>query len=193
MIIDDEPGVLAALQRLLSRGLAADDAAVTISCHTDPVEALAFTLERPMDLVLCDYRMPVLDGVRVLGRLARTHPDTARILLTGSPDLDAVLAAVNNAGVAHVLLKPWKPAELLATVRDCLAGRQDRLLERELAEQARTAQGALTPQEAERRRLERRWPGITHVEWTDDGAVQFGDTGLAPLDVLGPEGPSPAS
>jgi two-component system, probable response regulator PhcQ len=188
-IIDDEPGVLAALQRLLRHGLAAHDRAVMITCHQDPVAALTRSLERPVDLVLCDYRMPGLDGVRLLGRLARTHPDTARILLTGSPDLGAVLAAVNDAGVAHVLLKPWNPAELLATVRDCLAARQARLLERQLADQVRLAQGALTPQDAERRRLEDRWPGITHVEWTEDGAVQFGYTGLAPLDRLDPAEP----
>lgn len=182
-IIDDEPSVLAALQRLLRHGLATHERAVIVTCHQDPLAALAHSLERPMDLVLCDYRMPGLDGVRLLGQLARTHPDTARILLTGSPDLSAVLAAVNDAGVAHVLLKPWDPAELLATVRDCLAARQARLLERQLADQARLAQGTLTRQDAEKRRLEERWPGITHVEWTEDGAVQFGDTGLTPLDL----------
>jgi two-component system, probable response regulator PhcQ len=189
-IIDDEPGVLAALQRLLRHGLAAQERMVMITCHQDPVAALTRSLERPVDLVLCDYRMPGLDGVRLLGRLARTHPDTARILLTGSPDLGAVLAAVNDAGVARVLLKPWNPAELLTTVRDCLAARQARLLERQLADQVRLTQGALTPQDAERRRLEDRWPGITHVEWTEDGAVQFGDTGLAPLDELDPGKPT---
>jgi CheY-like chemotaxis protein len=186
MIVDDDPGVLAALKRLLGQGLADGDRAVTITCHQDPVAALERSLERPVDLVLCDYRMPVLDGVRLLGRLARTHPDTARILLTGSPDMSAVLAAVNDAGAARVLLKPWKPAELLATVRDCLATREARLHERRLADQTRLAQGALSPQDAERRRLEDRWPGITQVEWTDDGAVQLGDTGLAPLDLLHP-------
>lgn len=186
MIVDDEPGVLAALQRLLRHGLAADGRVVMITCHQDPVAALTRSLERPVDLVLCDYRMPDLDGVRLLGRLARTHPDTARILLTGSPDLGAVLAAVNDAGVAHVLLKPWNPAELLATVRDCLAARAARLQERRLAQQAGLDRGALSPQEAERRRLEDRWPGITQVEWTDDGAVQLGDTGLGGLDPLDP-------
>lgn len=190
MVVDDEPGVLAALQRLLRHGLFDDGRAVVITCHQDPEAALQRSLECPVDLVLCDYRMPGLDGVQLLGRLARTHPDTARILLTGSPDLTAVLAAVNDAGAARVLLKPWNPAELLATVRDCLAARAARLHERELANQARQAQGALDPQEAERRRLEARWPGITQVEWTDDGAVQFGDTGLAPFDLLDADPPA---
>jgi response regulator RpfG family c-di-GMP phosphodiesterase len=182
MIIDDEPGVLAALQRLLHRGMASPGRTLVVTCHQDPVAALQRSLERPVDLVLCDYRMPGLDGVSLLAQLARTHPDTARILLTGSPDLKAVLAAVNDAGAVRVLLKPWHPTELLGTVRDCLAARQARLHERQLANQARLAHGELSPQDAERQRLEACWPGITHVEWTDDGAVQMGDTGLAPLD-----------
>jgi hypothetical protein len=74
-------------------------------------------------------------------------------------------------------------------VRDCLAARATRLNERRLAHRVGLDQGALSPQDAERRRLEDRWPGITQVDWTDDGAVQLGDTGLGPLDPLDPPVP----
>lgn len=188
-LVDDEPGVLAALHRLLRRGLHDPARPLVIACHTDPRQALALHAERPLDLVLADYRMPGLDGVTLLARFARSHPDAARLLLTGSPDLDAVLRAVNDAGAARVLLKPWDPAALLQEVRVCLQQAAARRRERALATLTLAGRGELSPQEAERRRLEARWPGITDVQWTDDGAVQFGDTGLAPLDLPDPTPP----
>ncbi|MEZ5623064.1 MAG: response regulator [Burkholderiaceae bacterium] len=182
-LVDDEPGVLAALHRLLRQGLHDPARPLHIACHTDPRRALAQHAERPLDLIVSDYRMPGIDGVALLARFARSHPDAARLLLTGSPDLDAVLRAVNDAGAARVLLKPWDPAALLATLRDCLRDAAERRRARVLATQALAARGELDPQESERRRLEAQWPGITDVQWTADGAVQFGDTGLAPLDT----------
>lgn len=48
-----------------------------------------------------------------------------------------------------------------------------------LAEQQRLARGELSPQEIERRRLERMEPGITRVEWSDDGAYVLDPVGAA--------------
>ena len=182
VLIDDEVHVLAALVRVLRQGLDTAPRSLAIETYGDPRVALARLQERAVDLVICDYRMPGLDGVSLLSRVALSHPDTARVLLTGSPDLQAVLAAVNSAGVSHVLLKPWDDAELLAVAHGCLRVRDARLEQQRLADASRHASGTLSAQELERRRLEAQWPGITQVEWTADGAVQFGDTGLAPLD-----------
>lgn len=183
VLIDDDAQVLSALTRLLRQGLAVAPRTLGIDAFADPQLALTRMRERAVDLVICDYRMPRLDGIALLSQLARSHPDTVRILLTGSPDLQAVLRAVNNAGVAQVLLKPWDNAELLAVVRKGLDARGALLEQRRLADTARQATGTLTPQDIERRRLEAQWPGITQVEWADDGAVQFSDSGLIPLDT----------
>lgn len=187
VLIDDDAQVLRALTRLLRQGLAVAPEALSIDAFADPQLALRKLQERAVDLVICDYRMPVVDGVELLSRVAQTHPDTARVLLTGSPDLAAVLAAVNRAGVSQVLLKPWDNKELLAVVHECLRVRELRLEQQQLADGARRSGGTLDAQELERRRLEQQWPGITQVEWTADGAVQCGDTGLAPLDPLTPD------
>lgn len=182
LIVDDEPHVLHALVRLLRQGLVRPWRDAEITCHANPFKALAATLESAVDLVICDYRMPGLDGVQLLTRMARTHPDTVRVLLTGSPDLQAVIKAVNAAAVARVVLKPWDNRELLDIVQAALRGRQARLEELRLADEARLARGALDAQALACHQLELRWPGITQVEWTSDGAVQLGDTGLLPLD-----------
>jgi two-component system, probable response regulator PhcQ len=182
LLVDDEPHVLHALHRLLRQGLGDPWRDAEIVCHANPFKALAATQESAVDLVICDYRMPGLDGVQLLSRMARTHPDAVRVLLTGSPDLQAVIEAVNAAAVARVVLKPWDNRELLEIVQLALRGRQVRLEQLRLADEARLARGALDAQSLARHQLELRWPGITEVEWTADGAVQLGDTGLMPLD-----------
>lgn len=187
VLVDDDLHVLTALKRLLHQEFAVVPRHLAIEMYADPRDALVQIRERPIDVVICDYRMPDIDGVELLSRVAQTHPDTARVLLTGSPDLAAVLAAVNRASVSQVLLKPWNNKTLLAVLHQCLHVRDLRLEQQRLADGARRAEGTLDAQELERRRLERQWPGITQVEWTDDGAVQCGDTGLAPLDPLTPD------
>jgi two-component system probable response regulator PhcQ len=181
-LVDDEPLVLSALTRLLRQGLDMSPTQLSINAFTDPLKALAGLRELAVDLMISDYRMPGLDGVKLLSQMAQIHPDTVRVLLSGTPDLQAVLAAVNEAGVSHVLLKPWDNGELLRVVRTALAERDTRLEQRHLANESRLAKGTLSAGEVERQRLEEKWPGITQVEWTDDGAVQMGDTGLVPLD-----------
>lgn len=184
LLVDDDAHVLSALKRLLRQDLDVEPRHLAVETFVDPCAALARMPELQVDLVICDYRMPAMDGVELLSRVAQTHPDTARVLLTGSPDLAAVLAAINRAGVSQVLLKPWDNNALLAVVRECLRLRDLCLEQQQLVDGARRIGGTLDAQELERRRLERQWPGITQVEWTADGAVQCGDTGLAPLDPL---------
>lgn len=187
VIIDDEPHVVSALTRVLRLGLAARSP--TIEAFTDPARALKRLSERPFDLVICDYRMPEVDGLTVLRRLASTHPDAVRLLLTGTPDMQVVIDAVNQASVARVLLKPWDNYQLLDTIRSCLKRRDDLLEERRLADIARSSGALLSAQEMEMRRLEQKWPGITEVNWTADGWVQLGDTGLGPMDTQPHNGP----
>jgi two-component system, probable response regulator PhcQ len=180
-LIDDEAHVLTALARVLRIGL--EPRPVKIHCFSDPLQVLEPMREHAIDLVICDYRMPGMDGLSVLRRLASSHPDAVRILLTGTHDMQVVLGAINDAGVSRVVLKPWNNYQLLDAVRASLKRHDEVIEERRLADQARCSSGAISAQEVELKRLEERWPGITKVEWTTDGWVQLGDTGLGPLDT----------
>ncbi|MEN9543633.1 MAG: hypothetical protein RLZZ598_466 [Pseudomonadota bacterium] len=184
VLIDDETQVLAALTRVLRHGLA--PRLVNIRSYEDPLQALELLRERAIDLIICDYRMPGMNGLEMLRRLAHSHPDAVRLLLTGVPDMETVLAAINDVGVSRVLLKPWDNYQLLDTVRACLRRRDDLLEQRRLADQQRQNSGQLSAQEVELKRLEEKWPGITDVNWTTDGWVQLSDTGLSPLETVPP-------
>ena len=62
-------------------------------------------------LFLVDQRMPGLSGVEFLEQAITIYPNAKRVLLTAYADTDAAIAAINEAGINHYLLKPWDPPE----------------------------------------------------------------------------------
>lgn len=173
LLLDDEPGITSALVRLLRAGLAGQD--LRVEAFNDPRAALERARHTPFALAVSDYRMPEMDGVEFLCALRAQQPDCVRIILSGYADLNGLLAAINQAGIARFIPKPWQDHELLCALRDLLHIRRLDLENRRLADLARLQSGALSPQDLERRRLEALEPGITHVEWTEDGAILLED------------------
>src|SRR4029450_13123840 len=85
LVVDDDPGILSGLTRLLQRD------GHTVQTATNGQEALALLHERGFDLILCDLLMPELDGQTLYGLLQRQLPALCQrmIFLTGdtlSPD-----------------------------------------------------------------------------------------------------------
>ena len=79
-----------------------------------------------------------MTGAELLARVAETSPDTARILLTGYADIEAVIDAVNQGQIVHYITKPWDADKLLALLKP-IAERhallqENRKLIRQLAE-----------------------------------------------------------
>lgn len=126
LCVDDEPSILSALRRLFrSQGyqlLMAESGAA----------GLDQLRQHPVDLVLSDMRMPVMDGVEFLEQV-RTHwPDTGRIVLTGYADIQSTVAAINRGAVQRYIAKPWDDQQLLLVVREALAQRRLERQNREL-------------------------------------------------------------
>jgi two-component system probable response regulator PhcQ len=166
LLIDDDPSVLAALQRALRRNEALPD--LQVETYTDPYAALNRVCECEFDLVICDFMMPQMSGGDLLSALRDVAPDTVRIMLSGSTDFGTAMNAINHAQVFRFLSKPWQPEQLEQYVRLALEQRQ--LL---LAETARRPppDAHLTPQEREAERLELEEPGLMHVRRAADGSI----------------------
>lgn len=178
LLVDDEPGVLGALSRLLRLGLRdAQQRSYAVETFGDAREALARAGECPFALVISDYRMPGLNGVEFLQALRQLQPDCARIILSGYADLNGLVAAINEAGIARFVAKPWNDHELLCSMREILKIRALNQENQRLADLVRLQQGQLSAQEAELRRLERLEPGITQVNWGPDGSFILEDPG----------------
>lgn len=171
LLVDDERPILQAVARTL-RAAVADGLLppLRLEAFTDPAAALARAAEQPFVLVISDFRMPAMNGAQLLSRMRELQPASRRMILSAHADLDGLAAAINEARISRFLVKPWSEADLVAAVAQQLAEHQQATETELLAEQQRLMRGELSPQEAELRRLERLEPGITHVEWSSDGA-----------------------
>jgi two-component system sensor histidine kinase/response regulator len=114
LAVDDEPGNLEVLEALLE-----DDWDVyTAASGHEALELLS--REGAMDLVIADQRMPGMTGIELLGEVARRHPATIRMVLTGFTDVEPMLAAANLGLVYRFLFKPFDPMEMRAIVTDAM-------------------------------------------------------------------------
>ena len=118
LVVDDEPGILSALTRLLRRP---HYSVLTASSSDAAFGILAST---PVDLIVSDMRMPRVNGAEFLAQAKRLYPDTMRILLTGYSEIDSVVRAINEGGVYRYLSKPWDDHDLMATVSQALEHRR---------------------------------------------------------------------
>jgi len=150
LAVDDEPDVLALLQRSLA-GLGC-----RVLATTDPREALAILAGQPVDVLISDVDMPVMNGLELIARVRTAFPDVVRIILTGRVSLESALQAINQGEVHRYLTKPWDDAELIGTVRHAVR-RLEELRRRE------TAARASARREAALAELEREHAGIREV------------------------------
>ncbi len=168
LIVDDEPYVLAALLRALRLRLGRR---VQVRTQVDAWDALALAREQAFDVVISDLRMPKMDGITLLARIALLQPHSVRMILTGSADFGTAQRAINESGVFRYLTKPWHDTELTAHIEAALALAQQARSQREQAEQWQAQAVAPNAQELERQRLEALEPGLTRVEWGPQGEV----------------------
>ncbi|MBO9680878.1 MAG: response regulator [Acidovorax sp.] len=168
LLLDDEASVLSALQRTLRSAL---PSRVTVETTVDPEIALGRLRETAFDVVVSDFRMPLMTGSEFLGLVRAIQPHAVRMILSASSDSGTIVHALNEVEVFRYLIKPWVDSELADQFRQALGKAEEARRERELADIARVQFGEISAAEAERRRLEAMEPGITQVELGPHGEV----------------------
>ncbi|MDJ1131381.1 response regulator transcription factor [Streptomyces iconiensis] len=130
VVADDQAAVREPLAMVL--GLSEDIDVVATAA--DGSEVLAATSAGPVDVVLMDLRMPVLDGIEATRRLGEEHPEVAVVVLTTFADEDSILRAL-SAGAHGYLTKNAGRRDIVRAIRAAAAGQsvldrevQDRLL-----------------------------------------------------------------
>lgn len=113
LTVDDDAEVLRAVERDLRRKFAADYRVLRADSGQTALEIVRELKIRnnPVALFLVDQRMPGMSGVEFLEQAIKLYPEAKRVLLTAYADTDAAIAAINEAGIHHYLLKPWDPPE----------------------------------------------------------------------------------
>jgi cyclic di-GMP phosphodiesterase len=130
LILDDEEMVTTSLRNLFR--LQTD---YRLVIHTSPEQALADAKNHTIDLVITDYLMPVMDGIRFLTLFKDHQPQAVRVLLTGYADKENAIKAINEVGLYQYIEKPWDNDSLLMIVKNGLEKRAlIRALESKIAE-----------------------------------------------------------
>lgn len=109
LFVDDEPQVLDGLRSLLRKQRPLWD----MEFATGGLAALAAFERAPFDVVVADARMPELDGTELLTLVRDRYPATARIMLSGHAERDAIARAMV---VSHQFLSKPCDAALLKQV-----------------------------------------------------------------------------
>src|SRR5215211_8057520 len=113
LTVDDDPQVLAAIARDLTRRYGGEYQVVRASSGEQALSVLARLALRnqPVALIAADQRMPQMTGIEMLEQ-SRTHAPSAKLLLlTAYADTDVAISAINDIGLDYYLLKPWDPPE----------------------------------------------------------------------------------
>jgi DNA-binding NtrC family response regulator len=103
LVVDDHELYRKAVERILVR------AGHQVTTARDASEAMHWVTQGPVDLVLCDVKMPGISGLELVRQIREVHPDLPCIVITGYGGAEASLEAL-RAGAYWFLEKPVEPA-----------------------------------------------------------------------------------
>lgn len=113
LIIDDEKAIRKTLTEILSfEGYKIEEAA-------DGEEGLKKFKDKSFDLVLCDIKMPKLDGIEFLQKAGEYNPDVPIIMISGHGNIETAVEAVKK-GAFDYISKPPDLNRLLITIRNAM-------------------------------------------------------------------------
>jgi len=130
LIVDDDEALRESLQLILSAE------GYDVLCAEGGEAALRAIEDSAVDAVLCDLRMPGIDGFDLMPQIARLLPDVPIILMSAHGTQDLAIEAIRR-GAYDYLAKPFQPSEIRLTLRKAeereQLRRRNALLERDMS------------------------------------------------------------
>ena len=109
LVVDDDPQIQEMLSDILtSKGY-------SVKCVSKGKDAISESFKQLFNLALVDIRLPDMDGTELLGKLRKTEPAMAKIIITGNATLDNSIEAANK-GIAGFITKPFDPKKLIKLI-----------------------------------------------------------------------------
>ena len=115
LIIEDE----AAIRRVLKKIISEENESYNVEEAEDGLLGIEMIKDNDYDLVLCDIKMPKMDGVEVLEKAKKIKPEVPIVMISGHGDLDTAVNTM-RLGAFDYISKPPDLNRLLNTVRNAL-------------------------------------------------------------------------
>jgi len=115
LIIEDE----AAIRRVLKKIISEENEKYQVEEAEDGLAGIEMISKFDFDLVLCDIKMPKMDGVEVLEKVKKLKPEIPIVMISGHGDLDTAVNTM-RLGAFDYISKPPDLNRLLNTVRNAL-------------------------------------------------------------------------
>ena len=113
LVVDDEPSARTVLLEGLPRHLVG----FTVASAANGAEAVTYLREHPVDVLVTDVRMPVMDGFELLAHVRKRYPNLPVVVLSTLAPED-VIEASPSLGILRVVRKPASTAEVARHVRE---------------------------------------------------------------------------
>src|SRR4051812_23292173 len=113
LIIDDEKAISNTLKDIFQYEK------FDVEIANDGIEGIKKAEKENFDLILCDIKMPKMDGIEVLARLQEMNPDIPVIMISGHGTIETAVDAIRK-GAYDYIAKPPDLNRLLVTVRNAL-------------------------------------------------------------------------
>ncbi len=119
LIIEDE----AAIRRVLTKILSEENESYKVEEAEDGLQGVEKVKNEDYDLILCDIKMPKMDGVEVLEAVKKIKPEIPMVMISGHGDLETAIQTM-RLGAFDYISKPPDLNRLLNTVRNALDRKQ---------------------------------------------------------------------
>lgn len=113
LVIDDERSIRNTLKEIL------EFEKYQVELAEDGIKALEMIKTSDFDVVLCDIKMPGLDGIEVLQKLEELKPDTPVVMISGHGNIDTAVESIKK-GAFDFIEKPLDLNRLLITLRNAM-------------------------------------------------------------------------
>lgn len=104
LVIDDDPVIRNLLRSVLGKKL-------NVHIAASPSEALAIMKRQNIDIAVCDFRLPEMNGIELLHTMKNQNPHTEMIMISSEAQMDTVIEAM-RLGVTDFLQKPLSPQNI---------------------------------------------------------------------------------
>jgi len=116
LIVDDDPQTLLSLFSSIKRHDLHNKVFIAKNAET----GIKQFKERDFSLVICDYRLPRMNGLNFLSQIKNEYPNTKRVLITGLLNDELKEEAMNNASVTTIIEKPWTNENIRKLIQELL-------------------------------------------------------------------------